>query len=145
MSLQMIETPTDDDLKQIAFSIIHAKETISSLLNEELNGSKSDLALIQRALDSGQIESESEYTIRALGIAFGKVFVNTEPNYDWWIINDEYGRDLAIRYLQSTLTFHPQDILLKRIEQGERVDTVELYENLCQQLQEIIDKGVDGA
>lgn len=141
----MIETPTQDDLEQIALSLIHAQQIISDLVHQELNGSKSDLVLIQRALDSGAINRESEYTIYALGLAFGKVFVNTEPDYDWWMINDEYGRDPAIRYLHSTLTFHPQDMLIKRIERGERVDVIDLYSDLCAQLQEIIEDGVDGA
>lgn len=91
------------------------------------------------------IDPESEYTIQALGLAFGKVFVNTEPDYDWWMISDEYGRDPAIRYLRSTLTFHPQDMLLKRIEAGERFDVVDLYDQLRAQLREIVEEGVDGA
>ena len=141
----MIEAPTQDDFEQIAHSLIHAQQTITDILHAELDGSKCDLALIQRALDSGAIDKEAEYTIHALGLAIGKVFVNTKPDYDWWMISDEYGRDPAIRYLQSTLTFHPQDMLLKRIERGERVDVAELYDNLRAQLQEIIEGGVDGA
>ena len=89
-----------------------------------------------------QIISESLFDSQ---IAFGKVFVNAEPDYDWWMIDDEYGRDPAVRYLQSSLTFHPQDMLIKRIERGEKVDVTELYEGLRSQLQEIIEGGVDGA
>ena len=135
----MIETPTQDDLQKIAMSLMHAQQTVADILHAELDGSKNDLDLIQRALESGVIDPEAEYTIRALGLAFGKVFVNTESGYDWWMINDEYGRDPAVRYLQSSLTFHPQDMLLKRVEQGEQFDVAELYEGLRSQLQEIID------
>ncbi len=145
VSKQMIEAPTPDDLQQIALSLVHARQAIVDILHAELDGSKSDLDLIQRALDSGVIDAEAEYTIHALGIAFGKVFVNAEPDYDWWMIDDEYGRDPAVRYLQSSLTFHPQDMLIKRIERGEKVDVTELYEGLRSQLQEIIEGGVDGA
>lgn len=135
----MIETPTQDDLKQIAMSLMHAQQTVADILHAELDGSKNDLDLIQRALESGVIDPEAEYTIRALGLAFGKVFVNTESGYDWWMINDEYGRDPAVRYQQTSLTFHPQDMLLKRVEQGEQFDVAELYQGLRSQLQEIID------
>ena len=140
----MIEVPTKEDLRQIALSLVHAQQTIAEILHAELDGSMRDLDLIQRALDSGVIDAEAEYTIQALGIAFGKVFVNADADYDWWMIEDEYGRDPAIRYLQSSLTFHPQDILIKRIEHGESVDVTELYEGLRSQLQEIIEGGVDG-
>lgn len=141
----MIEAPTSDDLEQIAHSLMHAQQTIQDLLQAKLDGSKDDLVLIQRALDSGAIDPEAEYTLHALGLAFGKVFVNIEPDYDWWMVNDEYGRDPAVRYLQSSLTFHPQDMILKRVESGEDVDVVGLYEGLRAQLQEIIEDGVDGA
>lgn len=141
----MIETPTRDDIERIARSLVHARQTVMDIVQAELDGSRGDLLLIQRTLDSGVIDPESEYTIQALGLAFGKVFVNTEPDYDWWMISDEYGRDPAIRYLRSTLTFHPQDMLLKRIEAGERFDVVDLYDQLRAQLREIVEEGVDGA
>ena len=141
----MIEAPDQDDIEQIALSLAHAQQAILDILGAELDGSKDDLVLIQRALDSGAIDPEAEYTIRSLGLAFGKVFVNAEPDYDWWMIQDEYGRDPAIRYLQSTLTFHPQDMLLKRVESGEGVDVIELYDGLRSQLQDIVEGGVAGA
>lgn len=141
----MIEAPTRDDIERIARSLVHARQTVMDIVQAELDGSRGDLLLIQRTLDSGVIDPELEYTIQALGLAFGKVFVNTEPDYDWWMISDEYGRDPAIRYLRSTLTFHPQDMLLKRIEAGERFDVVDLYDQLRTQLREIVEEGVDGA
>ena len=141
----MIEAPTQDDIERIAHSLMHARQTVMDILQAELDGSQGDLPLIQRALDSGFIDPESEYTIQALGLTFGKVFVNTEPDYDWWMISDEYGRDPAVRYRRSTLTFHPQDMLLKRIEDGVKVDVVDLYAQLRSQLREIVEGGVDGA
>jgi hypothetical protein len=35
--------------------------------------------------------------LQALGIAFGKVFVENNEFYDWWMVEDEFGRDPAIR------------------------------------------------
>lgn len=141
----MIEAPTAEDVDQVARSLLHARQTIAEIVGVEVDGSKGDLLLIQRALDSGVIDRESEYTLRALGMAFGQVFVDHEPDYDWWMISDEYGRDPAVRYAQSTLTFHPQDFLLKRIERGEEVDVVDLYDSLHSQMREIVAEGVDGA
>lgn len=143
--MPMIEAPTQDDVENIALSLAHAEQTVTELLNARLDGSKQDLVLLQRAIDSGAVEPESEYTLRSFGLALGRVFVNAEPDYDWWMVNDDYGRDPAIRYLQSSLTIHPEDLILKRVEQGEAVDVVALYDDLLAMLQEIIEEGVEGA
>ena len=140
----MIEAPNEDDIEQIAQSLIHAQTTAREILNVELDGSKRDLIPIQRILDSGQVDRESKYTLQALGIAFGKVFVNIEADYDWWMVDDEYGHDPAVRYKESSLTFHPSTMISKRAEDGEPVDAPHLYESMRARLQEIIEDGVDG-
>lgn len=137
----MIETPNTADIEHIARLMNHAKVTAHELLNVELDGSTADLTSIQRILDSGMIERESEYTLQALGVAFGMVFLNAEAGYDWWMINDEYGRDPAIRYKQSTLTFHPTTMISTRVEDREPIDMVDLYQSLRAQLQELVDAG----
>jgi hypothetical protein len=92
-------------------------------------------------LDSGVIDREATYTLQALGIAFGKVFVNDNPGYDWWMVEDEYGRDPAIRYERSSLLAYPRTMLSKRIEDGEKVDVLDLYDGLRTRLAQLIEDG----
>jgi hypothetical protein len=74
-------------------------------------------------------------------MAFGKVFVNENPGYDWWMVQDEYGRDPAIRHQRTTLLAFPRSMLSKRVEDGESIDVSELYDQLRGRLVELVDDG----
>lgn len=97
MGQQKIEVPTSEDITSIAKAWIHADRVCREALGEKLDGSAADLARIQRILDSNCADRSATFTLQALGIAFGKVFVNDNQGYDWWMVDDEYGRDPAIR------------------------------------------------
>jgi hypothetical protein len=141
MSDQKIEAPTSEDINRIAHALIHAELIVEEALGLKLDGTRKDLASIQRLLDSGTIEKESTYTLQALGMAFGKVFIHENQGFDWWMIEDEYGRDPAIRYQQTTLLAFPQSMLSKRVEDGEVFDTIELFDELARKMSELIEEG----
>ena len=127
---QRIEAPTESDIDRIAHQLIHAEELMLRLAGHKRCGRESDLGAIQSALDSKTIEREATYSLQALGMAFGKVFVENHENYDWWMVEDEYGRDPAIRYKETTLLLFPQTMISKRVEDGEAVNVREIYEGL---------------
>jgi len=131
---QRIEAPDDADIDRIARQILHAQALVEDITGSPLTGGMSDLSLIQRVLDGGQVAPESTCTLQALGIAFGKVFVQNTAHYDWWMVEDEFGRDPALRFKQTSLLAFPQTMLSKRIEDGESVDVRELFDDLVQRL-----------
>jgi Domain of unknown function (DUF3806) len=141
MTDQKIEAPDASDIDGIARAIIHADQVVSELLGSKLNGSRADLLLIQRLLDTGTVEREATYTLQALGLAFGNVFVEENADYDWWMVQDEFGRDPAIRYKQSSLLAYPRTMISKRIEDGEAVNVTELFDGLCRRMEELVEKG----
>lgn len=134
---QAIEAPTDSDIERIAHQLIHASDLVQGATGVELSGGLGDLGLIQSVLDAKLIEAEASYSLQALGIAFGKVFIENNDFFDWWMIEDEYGRDPAIRYKETTLLVFPQTMLSKRVEDGEAVVVQEMYDGLCEMLEEI--------
>ena len=119
MADQKIEPPNEKDIENIAMGVVHAGQVIEQALGEDLDGSRNDLELIQRVLDQGVVEPEATYTLQALGLAFGRAFLNEFPHYDWWMVEDEYGRDPAIRYKETTLLVFPMTMISKRVEDGE--------------------------
>jgi len=142
---QRIEAPSDTDVDLIARQLIHASEIVNQTTGNALCGDLSDLAPLQRVLDLNLFEPEATYSLKALGVAFGKVFVENNENYDWWMVEDEYGRDPAIRYKHTTLLVFPQTMISKRIEDGEVVDLASIYEELCAQLESIRAENYPGA
>lgn len=87
------------------------------------------------------MEREATYTLQALGLAFGKVFIEENAGYDWCMVQDEFGRDPAMRYKQSSLLAYPRTMISKRIEDGESVDVTELFDGLRRRMDELVEKG----
>ena len=142
---QKIEPPTEKDIESIAMGVVHAGQVIEQALGEDLTGTTADLDLIQRVLDQGVVEPEATYTLQALGLAFGRTFLNEFPDYDWWMVEDEYGRDPAIRYKETSLLVFPMTMISKRVEDGEEIDINELFDGLAKQLSELIEEGIGEA
>lgn len=135
---QRIDPPNAQDVDHIARSIVNASRLTLELTGKGLSGTVEDLGLLQRVVSSGSIQREATYQLQSLGLAFGKVFVNLNPGYDWWMVEDEYGRDPAIRYKQTSLLLFPQTMLSKRIEEDGSVDVADLYSGLLSSLNDII-------
>jgi Domain of unknown function (DUF3806) len=141
---QKIEAPTEADVDTLARAILHAERVTTEVLGSEMEGTRKDLSLIQQLLDTRTIERESTYTLQALGLAFGRAFIHVNEGYDWWMVEDEYGRDPAIRYRESSLLAYPRTMLSKRIEDGESVNVTELFDQLRDRLAQLIADGFDG-
>ncbi|MEO8389223.1 DUF3806 domain-containing protein [Polaromonas sp.] len=132
-----IEPPNKKDVRWIAERLVHADDLVYSALGKHLEGQLSDLALLQQVIDRNLVEREATYSLQALGLAFGKVFVNANENYDWWMVEDEYGRDPAIRYGETSIRVFPQTMISKRVEDQIEVNVRALYDGLLEQLDQI--------
>lgn len=137
MSEQTIEAPSEADVERIAQQLVHARQLVEQVTGKCLTGGLADLGLLQTTLDAGLVEPEATYSLQALGMAFGKVFVENNEGYDWWMVEDEYGRDPAVRYRETTLLVFPQTMISKRIEDGEAVVVREMYDGLRETLEEV--------
>jgi len=134
---QRIEPPTASDIDRIAKQLIHAESIVIDIAGRAFDGSRADLSAIQSVLDVGAVERDATYTLQSLGMAFGKVFFEQHRGFDWWMVEDEYGRDPAIRFGQTLLLAFPQMMISKRIEDDEHVDVEDLFELLSRRLVEL--------
>lgn len=131
---QTIEAPNSEDIERIALLLVHAAGLVEQATGEALTSAPEDLDLIQRTLDAGPLPKDATYSLQALGAALGKVFVGENEGYDWWMVQDEYGRDPAIRYRETSLLVFPQTMISKRIEEGQPVAMRNLYSDLKSRL-----------
>ena len=139
---QRIEAPNDLDIDRIARALIHAESVVKDIAGRSLDGSRADLASIQAVLDAGAVERDATYTLQSLGLAFGKVFIEQTTGFDWWMVEDEFGRDPAIRFGKTPLLAFPQTMISKRVEMNERVDVETLFDQLDRRLSELADEQV---
>lgn len=142
---QVILAPDEEWLTYIAKMWLLGSQISEDVTGQKMDGSMQDLDRLQNIIDSNQIPVTNTQELQSLGIVFGKVFVNETPDYDWWIVEDEYGKDACIRYKGTTLLIFPQTMLSKRIEDGEQVDVAELFTRLRQDLEQIKNKNYANA
>ena len=85
------------------------------------------LRLIQTILDNGWIAKDETWKLQSLGVAFGDALEQEVSELSWVMVEDEFGRDPALRWLDtSTLTF-PLTAISKRVEDDVSVDVLELF------------------
>ncbi len=135
--LQEIIPPDDEWTTYIAKMWLLGKQVSQDVIGVEMDGTLEDLKRLQIIIESKQIPVENTKELQSFGIILGKVFVNETPDYDWWIVNNEYGKDVCIRYKETSLLIFPLTIISKRIEDGELFDVVKLYRLLMVDLERI--------
>ncbi|MDQ8032786.1 hypothetical protein CEG14_00150 [Bordetella genomosp. 1] len=128
-------SPAEQQLLDDQFA--HADELVQSHTRKPLDGSHEDLVALQRLLDTKTIEPEAQYTLESLGVAFGRVFTKQFPAYHWCMVEDEFGRDPAVQYKQTSLLVFPSQMLLKRVEERTPFTVPGLYEEMRIQLDDI--------
>lgn len=134
---QVITAPDEEWVTYIAKMWLLGSQISEDITGVKMDGSMQDLERLQEIVDSAQVPVTNTQELQSLGIVFGKVFVNETPSYDWWVIEDEYGKDACIRYKETNLLIFPQTMLSKRIEDGENPDVIALFHGLKQDLERI--------
>ena len=118
--------PKADDTTRLASQWLSASRLVEEECGRALTQSLDDLMQIQRLLDEDVVD-RSGYALQCLGVALGRVMARNIDGLDWWIVEDEYGRDPCLRYRETTLRLNPITMISRRIERGERVDVRSLY------------------
>ena len=106
----------------------------------KLNQSVDDLAFLQRVIDDGLIDGQNKFATECLGVAFGRVLAANEVGVDWWVVVDDYGRGIVIRYKHTSLQIDAIQMIGKRLEDHMGVDVREFYDSLMDIVTEIGDE-----
>jgi hypothetical protein len=92
------------------------------------------LGTIRAILQGNVFKPHQKYELQCLGIVLGDVFVQ-DMGMEWIMVEDEYGRDPAVRLPNTTIILYPMTMISKRIERGEKVDVFELYNSAAAQVE----------
>jgi hypothetical protein len=133
---RQFSVPDDDDFLWVAERWIAASRFAEACGGQAFCGELTDLDSIQLAVDALAPGADGLDRARALGLAFGRVFVENHAGYDWWIFEDEHGRDICLRFRETTLAAFPGEMFANRFEDGEAIDVHELYRGLDTALEE---------
>lgn len=98
------------------------------------------LGTIQSILDSKTFRPNQTYELQCLGIVLGDAFVQ-KSKMEWAMVEDESGRDPAVRLPGTTIIVFPLTMVSKRVERGERVDVVDLFKGVSAKIEEMKKQG----
>jgi len=93
---------------------------------DKFAGAPGKIKLLQLIVDSGEISVEETVKLQSLGTYLGQAIVE-KTGWQWQIIEDEFGPDLAIQIPEKKAWLFPVTMISKRIEDGETVDVLNLF------------------
>ena len=98
------------------------------------------LGIIRAILDRNLLKPTQTYELQCLGIVLGDVFVQ-ELKMEWVMVEDERGRDPAVRLPKTSIIMFPLTMISKRIERGEKVDVFDLFNGVAAKVEEMQRQG----
>lgn len=132
--------PQPEDTKELASRWVSINNLIKEEYEYELNQSLDDLNYCQKVIDNHLIDLNNGYAVECIGVAFGRVLANNNPDLDWWIVEDEFGRDTTIRYKNTSLRFNVIHMIKKRLMEGVMVNLNDMYRWIMNSLHELKDE-----
>ena len=100
-----------------------------------LQGSKADLGVLQKIVDSDSIAVDKTRELQSLGVVLGDIFaLHTELH--WVIVEDEYGRDPALRFRETKNLVFPLTMISKRIEDARPVQVESIFDGVLEYVEE---------
>jgi len=97
------------------------------------------LGTLRALLNGHTFKPTQTYELQSMGVVLGDVFVQ-DMGFSWVVVTDEHGRDLAVRFKNTSIILYPLTMISKRVERGDAIDIFELYNGLADQAQQLIDK-----
>jgi hypothetical protein len=111
--------------------LAHATDWINDVLERgfrskiRLTGSSADISTLHSLLSKGPFSADAAAELTAFGTVFGEILAREVP-MRWVVYQDEAGTDFALQYRDLALFVFPCDMILKRVEEGEAVDHINL-------------------
>jgi Domain of unknown function (DUF3806) len=130
------QPPADTDIDRLAKMWLFVSQRITEQFGVKDPQGKALIQWAQSLLDENAIEN-TEYAGKALGCVLGMTLVDQVEGLAWAVCNDEYGKDLCLRFKQTSLTIFPLDMVLRRREKNEPVDMPALFADLEKRVLEL--------
>lgn len=138
---QKVTTLTDADQQRLHEQrAVVEKYLADDVSRQKYQTAAGKLGLIRAVLQANVFKPNQTYELQCLGIVLGDAFVQ-ELKMEWVMVEDQYGRDPAVRVPGTTIIMFPLTMVSKRIERGEKVDVFELFNGVAAQVDDIKRRG----
>ncbi len=126
---QVVTQPSAEDAERIEAQRRWVREHFDEDARHLYEHRDEKLRLLQTIIDAGWIEASETVKLQCLGITLGDALVQ-ELGLEWVMVEDEYGRDPAIRKPGTTVIAFPLTMISKRVERGESVVVRDLFDGV---------------
>jgi len=137
---QKIEAMSDEDAARIEKQRSWVRDHFEPQARSEYDNLSGKLRLIQSIIAAGWIEPSETWKLQSLGVAFGDALAQA-LGLAWVTVEDEYGRDPALQVPSTTILVFPLTAISKRIERGDKVEVVDLFNSAMRTVQDARQKG----
>ena len=127
---QKIEALNQADLSDVEAKRKWVREHFTPETEHQYDDLDQKLRLLDTILRNKWIEPSETLKLQCLGITLGDAFVQ-RMGLEWVAVEDEYGRDPAVKVPDSSIILFPLTMISKRVERGEEVDIHNLFEVVC--------------
>lgn len=134
---QIISELTDEDENRLEEQRKIIKQYLDENSLEKFKTPAGKLGTLRALLKAKVFSAEQIYELQSMGAVLGDVFVQ-DIGFHWVMVEDEHGRDPAIRFEDTSIIAFPLTMISKRIERGEEVDVFDLYNGIAEMLLDLI-------
>lgn len=127
---QKIEALSDDDAAHVERQRTWVRNHYDADARHYYQTVEGKLRLLDTIVRSDWIEPSETWKSQSLGITFGDALAQ-KMGLSWVTVEDEYGRDPALRDHDTPVVVFPMTTISKRIERGEAVDVQDLFDEAC--------------
>jgi hypothetical protein len=130
----LVEPLSADDRLWLERAESHILSLLTSKLGDvSLSRGPNDLALVQQALDGAAVRRGDDLGQQCLGVVLGNVF-DGSTEMKWAMVTNDYGRLMALHSSRLGFTLYPLQMIVKRVESGERFEVAALYQSFVHDL-----------
>jgi hypothetical protein len=122
---QTVEDPNTEELARLEAQRSWVREHYAPDAQTKYATVEGKLFLLAAILSNKWIDASETVKLQSLGITFGDAIAQ-KLGLRWITVQDEYGRDPALKLDGTTVLTFPLTAISKRIERGEIVEDEEL-------------------
>lgn len=138
---QKVTALTEADLRRLQEQrAVVEKFLADDALRQKYQRAAGKLGTIHAVFQANVFKPNQTRELQCLGIVLGDAFVQ-ELKGQWVMVEDQYGRDPAVRLPGTTILLFPLTMLSKRVEEGENVDVFQLFGGVVAEVDDIKRRG----
>jgi Domain of unknown function (DUF3806) len=139
-SAEHITLPNQADIAERNERVERIATVVKQLYGHTSTHTAADIPYLQRLFDGHVFKKDETFKWQTAGLAFGEVLAH-ELGLHWIMYEDQYGRDPALRYRETSIIVFPLTMLSKRIEQGRPADLQAILDESAKTISDLKNKG----